>query len=78
MNAASIFAEVMKLPPAGRIQLIDFLYGSLEEAVPEEVQAAQLAEIKDHWAAYERGEMGSVEWDAAVAELKAKYLPAHV
>ena len=75
MDAALIYAEALKLPSEGRVQLIDLLYGSLNGSGVEEFQEAQLAELDNRWAAYKRGDMDSIDGPSAMAELMQRFAP---
>jgi putative addiction module component (TIGR02574 family) len=73
MSTTAVFEEALKLDSDDRLRLIDALWASLGDTRQHEVEVCQLAEVKDRWAAYKRGEIETLDGPQVLAELKAKY-----
>ena len=59
------------LPTEDRSRLVDLLLESLHESSRNEVEAAWAIEIEQRLAAYDRGEMESVEGDDVFAKARS-------
>lgn len=63
----------MKLPSAERAELAAILTDSIGDgSSPEDIEAAWLEEAKRRLAAYERGEVQTVEYEDMMRRLRAK------
>lgn len=69
-----IEAAAMQLTTAERARLAERLLASLDE--DDEILAAWVAEAERRGEAFERGEMGAIDFDESVARLKAKLAAA--
>ena len=58
------------LPPADRSRLVDLLLESLHEAPLVEVEAAWDQEVERRLAAYDRGELQSLDGEAVLAKAR--------
>lgn len=65
-----VTAAAMQLSPDERLLLADMLWISVDK--PEDVTQSWLEEAERRGEAFERGEMGAVDFDEAIASLKAK------
>jgi putative addiction module component (TIGR02574 family) len=73
-QVAELAEQGRKLAPDERSRLVDMLLESLHEASLAEVEAAWDVEVEHRLAAYERGEMQSVDGEEVLA--KARRLAA--
>ena len=72
-EASRILDAAMKLPSAERAELAAILTDSIGDgSSPDQVQAAWLEEAKRRLAAYERGELQSVDFEDMMRRLRAK------
>lgn len=69
-----IEAAALQLAPAERAHLAERLLVSLDE--DDEILAAWVAEAERRGDAFDRGEMGAVDFDESIARLKAKLAAA--
>jgi len=69
-----IEAAALQLAPAERARLAERLLVSLDK--DDEVLAAWLEEAERRGDAYERGEMGAIDFDESIARLKARLAAA--
>lgn len=69
-----IEAAAMQLTTVERARLAERLLASLDE--DDEILAAWVAEAERRGEAFERGEMGAIDFDESVARLKAKLAAA--
>ena len=69
-----IEAAALQLARAERAHLAERLLASLDE--DDEILAAWVEEAERRGDAYERGEMGAVDFDESIARLKAKLAAA--
>jgi hypothetical protein len=69
-----IEAAALQLAPAERAHLAERLLVSLDE--DDEILAAWVAEAERRGEAFDRGEMGAVDFDESIARLKAKLAAA--
>ncbi len=60
----------LSLPARERIQLLDALHNSLATAASRRIAAACVAEVERRDAAYQRGEMGTVDGDDVMREMR--------
>lgn len=65
-----IEAAALQLTPAERARLAERLLVSLDE--DDEILASWVAEAERRGDAYDRGEMGAIDFDESIARLKAK------
>jgi len=65
-----IEAAALQLAPAERAHLAERLLVSLDE--DDEILAAWVAEAERRGDAFDRGEMGAIDFDESIARLKAK------
>ena len=59
-----------ELAPEDRSRLVDMLLASLHEAPLAEVEAAWDVEVENRLAAYDRGELQSIDGDAVLAKAR--------
>jgi putative addiction module component (TIGR02574 family) len=72
-EAREILDAALALPRAERAELAAILADSVGDgASPEQIQAAWLEEAKRRLAAYERGELGAVDYDDMMRRLRTK------
>ena len=64
----TILEQALGLTIRERAELVEALTESLYSDDQEAIDAAQLAEAKDRWEAYQRGEMDAISWE----ELKSQ------
>lgn len=69
-----IEAAALQLTQAERAKLAEHLLVSLDE--DDEILAAWVEEAERRGDAYERGEMGAIDFDESIARLKAKLAAA--
>ena len=69
-EVAELVERGKKLAPVERSRLVDMLLESLHEAPLAEVEAAWDAEVELRLAAYDRGEMHSVDGEAVLAKAR--------
>ena len=69
-QVAELAERGKKLAPEERSRLVDLLLESLHEAPLAEVEAAWDAEVEHRLAAYDRGEMPSVDGEAVLAKAR--------
>lgn len=69
-----IEAAALQLAPADRARLAERLLVSLDE--DDEILASWVEEAERRGDAYERGEMGAIDFDESMARLKAKLAAA--
>ncbi len=69
-----IEAAALKLPPADRAHLAERLLISLDE--DDEIMAAWVEEAERRADAFDRGEIGTIDFDESLARLKAKFSAA--
>jgi putative addiction module component (TIGR02574 family) len=65
-----IEAAAMQLAPAERAHLAERLLVSLDE--DDEILAAWVAEAERRGDAFDRGEMGAIDFDEAIAQARAR------
>lgn len=65
-----IEAAALQLAPVERARLAERLLVSLDE--DDEILAAWVEEAERRGEAYDRGEMGAIDFDESIARLKAK------
>lgn len=65
-KAKILIAEARRLSADERLEIADAILASLAETASEH-EAEWLEEAKDRLAAYERGVLGSLDFDAALA-----------
>lgn len=65
-----IEAAALQLAPVERARLAERLLVSLDE--DDEILAAWVEEAERRGEAYDRGEMGAIDFDESIASLKAK------
>jgi Putative addiction module component len=78
MSLASIEKELFQLTARERATLIDLLWASLDEASISEIEAQWASESEDRIAAYERGELASVDGPTALRELRLSLIKDEV
>jgi len=71
MSLASIQKEILQLNPRDRVNLIDLLWDSLDEARISEIEAKWASESEERIDAYERGELPAVDGPAALRDLRS-------
>jgi putative addiction module component (TIGR02574 family) len=69
-----IEAAALQLAPSDRAHLAERLLVSLDE--DDEILASWVAEAERRGDAYDRGEMGAIDFDESIARLKAKLAAA--
>ena len=69
-QVAELAERGKKLAPEERSRLVDLLLESLHEAPLADVEAAWDAEVEHRLAAYDRGEMPSVDGEAVLAKAR--------
>lgn len=69
-----IEAAALQLAPTERAHLAERLLVSLDE--DDEILASWVAEAERRGDAYERGEMGAIDFDESISRLKAKLAAA--
>ena len=70
MTLSSLQKEVIRLDPAERAQLIDFLWETLDEERVKQIESKWAAESEDRIDAFERGELKAVDGPSAIQELR--------
>lgn len=73
MDAALLFAEVLKLPAEGRTHLLDLIYASLEGPAASVVHESQLDELDKRWKAYEQGEVQALDGPEVMSRLMKRF-----
>jgi hypothetical protein len=69
-----IESAALQLAPAERAKLAERLLVSLDE--DDEILATWVAEAERRGDAFDRGEMGAIDFDESIARLKAKLVAA--
>jgi putative addiction module component (TIGR02574 family) len=74
--AKKILEEALSLPNEERRRVAEALLDSIPSETADEIEAAWVAEARRRADESERGRVDAVDGDAALRELKARFLPA--
>lgn len=72
MNISTLESEILKLPAHARASMIDLLHESLALDAERDLDKKWGEEAERRSAAYDRGELESVDAHAAIADLRQK------
>ena len=72
MDALTLEQEALKLTPLARLQLAELLRASVEVEADREWNRKAVQEYEARYAAYERGEMRSVDAFEAIESIRSR------